>query len=363
MGQSKSPAFGEPGRLTFEELQLATRNHGLTLEALRYPVTPLGLHYLLIHYDVPAVDDAAWGLEISGAVRAARRLTLHDLRARPRASVTVTMECAGNGRASMEPRPLSQPWLHEAVGTAVWSGTPLGPILDEAGVDADAHEVVFAGLDRGLEGGVEQPYARALSLAEANRPEVLLAYEMNGQPLLPQHGAPVRLVVPGWYGMTNVKWRSSIMLAREPFTGHQQVHSYRMRTTQDEAGTPLSRIHPRALMIPPGIPDFFTRHRVVPTGPCRLSGRAWSGRSEIVGVEVSVDGGTTWVEADLEAPELGPWAWRGWSFDWRPGAAGEYVLCCRARDAAGATLAAPPAWNLGGYANPAPQRVPVTVTD
>ena len=204
-------------------------------------------------------------------------MTLADLRARPLERVTVTMECAGNGRALLEPRPLSQPWLHEAVGTAVWAGVPLRALLDEVGAAADAREVVFGGLDRGVENGVEQTYERSLAIDEARRDEVLVALEMNGQPLLPQHGAPARLVVPGWYGMANVKWLSTITVVREPFTGPQQSWSYRMRQDPSEAGVPLSRIAPHALMQPPGIPDFFTRDRVLANGPCRLTGRVWSG--------------------------------------------------------------------------------------
>jgi DMSO/TMAO reductase YedYZ molybdopterin-dependent catalytic subunit len=360
MGRSTDPVFGEPGQLTVEELQLATRNHGLPLEALRYPLTPAGLHYLLIHYDVPAVDADTWSLEIGGAVTLPRRLTLEELRSRTRATLAVTMECAGNGRALMDPRPLSQPWLHEAVGTAEWSGAPLGPLLDEAGLDSEAREIVFTGLDRGVEGGIEQFYARALPLDEARRPEVLLAYEMNGQPLLPQHGAPVRVVVPGWYGMANVKWLSSISVVSEPFRGYQQERSYRFRLDPDEPGMPMQRIRPRALMIPPGIPDFFTRRRVLPMGPCRIAGRAWSGMSPISAVEVSDDDGASWTEARLEPAGLGPWAWRSWIYDWQPSATGEHVLCCRARDTDGAQTDAP-GWNVGGYANPAPQRVMVTV--
>ncbi len=234
-----APVFGEPGRLTYEELRLAARNHGMPLEALAYPVTPTGLHYLLTHYDVPAVDPAAWTLELGGAVDRPLRLTLADLRARDQEHVTVTMECAGNGRALLEPRPLSQPWLHEAVGTAEWSGVPLTALLDEAGVEADAVEIVFSALDRGVENGVAQTYERSLAMDEARRPEILVALEMNGQPLLPQHGAPARLVVPGWYGMTNVKWLSAMTAVREPFTGYQQSWSYRLRQDPSEAGVPL----------------------------------------------------------------------------------------------------------------------------
>jgi DMSO/TMAO reductase YedYZ molybdopterin-dependent catalytic subunit len=351
------------GTLTIEELQLATRNHGLPLEALRYPLTPLGLHYLLIHFDIPAVDTRAWRLDIGGSVARPERLTLAQVRARPRLSVAVTMECAGNGRALLDPRPLSQPWLHEAVGTAEWTGTPLAPLLEEAGLADDAVDVVFTALDRGLDGGVEQRYERALPVDEARRPEVLLAYEMNGHPILAQHGAPLRLVAPGWYGMTNVKWLAGITVLDEPFTGYQQQHAYRLRRNADEPGVPLSRMRPRALMVPPGIPDFFTRRRILPMGRCLVTGRAWSGSGGITAVEVSTDDGESWEQAAVSPPDLGPWAWQSWTFEWQPAAPGEYMVACRAHDTAGNAQTDQPDWNMGGYANPAPQRVLITVTE
>ena len=192
------------------ELQLAARNHGMPLEALRYPVTPAGLHYLLIHYDIPAVDPAAFELAVGGSVTRPLTFSLDELRARPAVELEVTIECAGNGRALLSPRPLSQPWLNEAVGTAAWRGTPLAPLLDEAVPRDDAVEVVFTGLDRGIEGGEAQDFERSLPLEEALRDNVLLAYEMNGAPLLPQHGFPLRLIVPGWYGMASEIGRAHV---------------------------------------------------------------------------------------------------------------------------------------------------------
>ena len=239
--------------ISLEELQLAARNHGMPLEALRYPVTPVGLHYLLIHYDVPAVDPDAWRLTVGGL-----ELSLDELRARPAVEHTVTMECAGNGRARLEPRPVSQPWILEAVGTARWRGTPLAPLLEEAGVPDGTVEVLFTGLDRGIEGGDEQAFQRALALEEAMRGEVLLAYEMNGAPLPPQHGFPLRLVVPGWYGMTNVKWLSRIEFLDEPFAGYQQSWSYRVRQIRGRGGRAVAA-DAAALAVraarDPGIPD------------------------------------------------------------------------------------------------------------
>jgi len=347
--------------ISIEELQLAARNHGMPLEALRWEVTPAGLHYLLTHYDIPWVDPGEWRLEVGGLVAHPLSLSLEDLRARPSVEIAVTMECAGNGRAHVEPHVVSQPWLLEAVGTARWRGVPVAELLAEAGVREGAAEAVFTGLDRGVEGGEEQAYERSLPVDALLANDALLAFEVNGAPLPPQHGFPVRLVVPGWYGMTSVKWLSRIALVAEPFDGYQMRQSYRLRQEEDERGEPITAIAPRSLMIPPGIPEFLSRARVVEAGPCELVGRAWSGVSEIVGVDVSTDSGRTWAAAELADAALGRWAWRSWRFSWNA-EPGEHELCCHARDAAGNEQPLEPPWNLGGYMNNAVQRVTVSVT-
>jgi len=353
------PLASEPG-ITVEELRLAARNHAMPLEALRWAITPPGLHYLLIHYDVPPVDPAEWRLEIGGAVERPLRLGLDELRSRPAVELAATMECAGNGRALLEPRPLSQPWLMEAVGTARWRGVPLAALLEEAAPTAAAVDVLFAGLDRGVEAEIEQRYERSLPLAEALEAGAVVAYEMNGAPIPPQHGFPARLVVPGWYGMTNVKWLAEIALLTEPYAGYQVATAYRFRRSEDEEGRPVTRMRPRSLMVPPGVPDFYSRARIVEAGAVRLEGRAWSGGAPIAQVEVSVDGGTRWTDAELTHELEGPWAWCGWTFGW-DASPGEHVLCCRATDETGDAQPLEPEWNLGGYENNAVQRIPVLV--
>jgi DMSO/TMAO reductase YedYZ molybdopterin-dependent catalytic subunit len=344
--------------ISLDELQLAARNHGMPLEALRYEVTPVGLHYLLIHFDVPAVP-GDWRLRIGGRVERELSLTLDDLRARPLVRRIVTMECAGNGRARLEPHIVSQPWLAEAVGTGEWGGAGLAPLLEEAGVADGAVEVLFGALDCGIDGGIEQIYERSLSLAEALAGDALLAYELNGAPLPPQHGFPLRLVVPGWYGMTSVKWLERITVLDTPFEGYQQAHAYRFRRSEDDEGEPITRMRPRALMVPPGMPDFLTRRRYVEPGPCPVEGRAWSGRSPIVAVDASADGGATWTAAELE-PAPDRWAWSRWSWTWNA-EPGDHELVCRARDADGTEQPLEPEWNVGGYVNNSVQRVAVTV--
>jgi sulfane dehydrogenase subunit SoxC len=245
------------------------------------------------------------------------------------------------------------------VGTGEWTGTPLGPLLREAGVLEDAVDVLFTGLDRGEQGQIAQWYERALPVQETLRPDVLLAYEMNGIPLPPQHGFPVRLIVPGWYGMTHVKWLHRITVLDKPFWGYQQNVFYRVAQSDDDPGTQLTRMYPRSLMVPPGIPVFETRERLTPPGPLTLRGRAWSGWGSIVRVEVSVDGGASWGEAKLETP-VGTHAWRGWSFPW-DATEGRHELLSRATDDSGHVQPLEPRWNVKGVANNAVQRVAVHV--
>jgi len=346
--------------ITRQELQLAVRNHSMPLEALQYAITPVGLHYLLIHFDVPAVDPASWALTIGGKVRHPMRLDLNQIKARPSVTIAVTLECAGNGRARMSPRPLSQPWLAEAVGTAEWTGTPLAALLDEVVPLSQSGDVVFTGIDRGIQGDIEQQYERSLPLADCRRDEVLLAYEINGRPLPPQHGFPLRLIVPGWYGMAHVKWLRGITVLDGDFGGYQQATAYHLRLSDDDAGVPVTRMLPRALMIPPGIPDFASRVRFLAPSRQVLTGRAWSGCAEVTKVEVSADGGRTWNAAALgDGPS--EFAWRPWTFEWDATEVGEYELCVRATDAAGNVQPTAQSWNREGVQNNSVQRVTVVV--
>jgi len=339
------------------EMQQATRNRGMPLEGLRYDITPSGIHYLLVHFDIPTVDESTWRVEVTGEVQRELSLSLKDLRKRPARTLPVTLECAGNGRSRMPHRVESQPWLLEAIGTAEWTGTPLAGVLEDAGVKPDAAELVFTGADRGVQGGIEQDYQRSLTVEDAMRPEVLLAWAMNGRALEPQHGAPLRLLVPGWYGMTSVKWLGRIEAVTEPFAGYQQADAYRIQKSEEDLGERVTRIRVRALMVPPGIPEFPSGHRFVEAGAVPLTGRAWCGTAPVEHVEMGVD--DRWEAAEL-GPELGPFAWRSWSWTWQA-EPGNYTLCCRATDADGNQQPLEPFWNVQGMANNYVQTVPVTV--
>jgi DMSO/TMAO reductase YedYZ molybdopterin-dependent catalytic subunit len=342
-----------------EEVALANRNSGILLETLRHDVTPLGMHYLLNHFDVPYVPDASkWTLAVSGAVRSPLTIGLDAIKALPQRTVRVTLECAGNGRSNMSPRWPSMPWMEGAVGTSDWTGTPLRHVLERAGLLPEAIHVVCFGKDRGFD-HVEHNYGRALAPDMAMRDDVMLVTAMNGQSLLPQHGYPLRLIVPGWYGMASVKWLDRIELWTRPFDGPQQVSTYIFKQDKDDPGIPVTRLRVKSLMAPPGIPDWYTRRRLVECGPVAVHGRAWSGDGvAIAKVEFACDG--RWQQAILDPPMASRYAWRGWSFIWHA-EKGEHELACRATDANGEQQPLEPVFDRGGFGNNTVHRIQVTV--
>ena len=345
------------GRYTQDELALASRNSGMPLEALRYDVTPAGLHYLLIHFDIPAADAGAWRLKIGGLVSKPREYSMAELQRMPARTLRVTMECAGNGRGQTSPRYPSMPWLEEGVSTAEWTGVSLPLLFKDIQLEPSVREIVFHGADRGIDRGIEHTFSRSLVPEEAMRGDVLVAYAMNGQPLLPQHGASLRLVVPSWYGMASVKWLERIEAIDHAFEGVQQSGSYHFRNVPGEKGVPCTRMRVNSLMAPPGIPDYYGRRRTVAAGPMEVLGRAWSGDAPIRRVEFAVDG--QWEDAVLHAL-AGAHAWRRWTVPW-DASRGTHELRCRATDETGAVQPLDPPWDVTGFGNNAAQRVEVLV--
>jgi sulfane dehydrogenase subunit SoxC len=345
------------GRYTAEEIALAARNRGMPLEALRHELTPAGLHYLLIHFDIPVFEESTCRLRFSGLVENPLEIGLEEIKKLPVRTLRVTMECAGNGRGQLTPRYPSVPWLEEGVSTADWTGVVLAQLLAKTRLKSEATEIVFHGADRGVDAGVEHNFARSLALAEALCEDVLVAYAMNGAPLPPQHGAPLRLVVPRWYGMASVKWLQTIEAVDRPFDGLQQARSYHFRRSADEKGEPCTFMRVNSAMVPPGIPDFYTRRRIVDAGEVAIIGRAWSGAAPIARVDFAVDG--EWHETLLDEA-LVPYTWQEWRTLWRA-TAGEHELLCRASDGAGNVQPLEPPWDLSGFGNNGVQRIQVTV--
>merc|ERR1719198_435464 len=288
---------------------------------------------------------------------------MEDIRERPSQTHAVLMACAGTGRMMQKKRFWTHvPWGPDSFGCAKWTGCSLADVLRDAGLKSGAAQVVFTGADRGVEGGKVQYFQRSLSIDDAMLGHVLLCYRMNGEDLPPAHGAPVRVVVPGWYGMASVKWLTSIEVTSGGWWGHQmEAYSFK-RSANDPERVPLEQLPVRALMAPPGYPDFFSRTRVVAPGTVRIAGRAWAGAVDLDRVEFSSDGGSTWRRTVL-GQKNGAFGWAAWHFDWQVQEEGTYVLACRAFDAAGRSQDEPndEQFNWGSFGSTQPQQVYVRV--
>ena len=348
----------EDGVYDNAERGLANRNSGTLLETLALDITPSGAHYLLTHFDTPILDSNKHLLKFDGAFKNPFELTLSEICNLPKTTMPVTLECSGNGRTGLSPRRYSMPWEYEAVGTSEWTGTLLAPLMAQANPNKDTVEISFTGSDYGYDAGVGHYFGRSLTLEQISNLEVLLIYEMNGQPLLPQHGAPLRLLVPGWYGMASVKWLNKIEALTEQFTGFQQIQTYRFRKSVEDEGLPVTQIRVKSLMVPPGAPDWLSRDRCVDEGTVIIKGRAWTGMGhKIAKIEFGING--AWEEAQLTGRN-GKYAWTGWKHEWKA-EPGQHILQCRATDETGEIQPIKPPWDLAGFGNNAVQSVNVFV--
>jgi DMSO/TMAO reductase YedYZ molybdopterin-dependent catalytic subunit len=317
-------------------------------------ITPTSRFYVRNHFAVPRLDADSWSLAVRGLVRHQLTLSLNDIRRLPSRSVVVTLECAGNGRATLDPPVNGEQWQLGAVSTAEWTGVPLVEVLDRAAVTANGREVLFRGIDHGAaHGGAESVrFERSLPIDAARESDVLLAYAMNGEPLSPNHGFPLRLVVPGWYGMASVKWLGEIVVVDQPFSGYFQTDRYVFE--RDAAGgsitEQLTRTQVRSVITEP------ERGDVMRPGELVIRGYAWSGYGHIRRVEV--DAGDGWRVARLLDEPLSH-AWRRWEQTTRIQRPGRLTLRSRATDDNGNTQPDQPVWNRLGYANNAVQSVEI----
>lgn len=326
------------------------------------PVTATDAFYVRSHGAVPEVDPAAWRLRVHGLVERELDLSLTTLREAFRErTVTATLQCAGNRRAGLiaiRDIPGEAPWGPGATGTATWTGVALAEVLALAGPLRGAANVGFDGADLCPEAKPSQRFGGSIPLDKACRPEVLLAWAMNGEPLSPVHGAPLRVVVPGYIGARSVKWLERIEVRAEPWHGYFQSVVYRLlpenETPGPGAGMPLGLVALNADVLYPA--DGET----VAAGAVKLRGYAFAGgERHVARVDVSLDGGRTWTQAEL-LDDLGRWAWRQWQItvDLTPG---EHEILVRAWDSSAATQPEDEAglWNPKGYVNNSRPRVRV----
>ena len=292
---------------------------------VRSHLTPTPLFFIRNHGAVPAVDADAYRLTLDGDVREPVVLSLRELRdGWPAATVTATLACAGNRRNDQTPVPAGVPWGAGAIGNAVWTGVRLADLLAAAGASDAARHVAFTGLDRPVAEGTVQPFAASIPMAKALSPEVVVAYEMDGEPLAPEHGFPVRVVVPGYIGARSVKWLAGISVRASQSPSFFQLRDYALD------GTPLTE---------QALNSAFSAD----------TGRGYAvgaGGRPVERVEISTDGGRSWTAATLESGG-GPWEWRLWSAD--VDSAGELLV--RAWDSAGEGQPKTADWNERGYMN------------
>jgi DMSO/TMAO reductase YedYZ molybdopterin-dependent catalytic subunit len=323
------------GRIVRSESPL---NMEMPFSAVDSFLTPIESFYVRTHFPIPSIDRDAWWLHIEGEVEKPFAINYEQLTAFEPVTVPVTLECAGNNRNFLEPKVKGVQWRLGAVGTAAWTGVPLSALLDRADVKPNAREVILEGSDCGT---LEEPksppgelnFARSIPLEKARR-DVLLAYKMNGEDLPPEHGFPVRAIVPGWYAMASTKWLQRIIVTDRPFSGYYQTidYAYWQRRGEIAELAPLTEMQVKAEIAHPAEGETVPANASV-----RVCGAAWACDAQITKVELSTDGGTTWSDAKLLGESKSN-AWRLWEFNWRtPTQPGKQTLIARATDSLGRT--------------------------
>jgi DMSO/TMAO reductase YedYZ molybdopterin-dependent catalytic subunit len=327
-------------------------------------ITPSELFYIRSHFPAPELDPLAYRLSIQGAVRRELTLSYADIRAMPSRTCIATLECAGNGRVFMAPPVPGAQWQLGAVGNAEWTGVPLSVLLESAGLADDVCDIVLEGADRGVPAEAPKPpgqiaYVRSIPRTRAMQPDVLIAYQMNGQDLTPDHGFPLRAIVPGNYGMSSVKWLTGIVAATQPFQGYWQTTDYGY--WDDSEGTPVRRpLSEMKLKSQIARPRVY--ERLEPNRPYTIFGAAWAGATDVAEISISCDGGKSWVQGDFIDP-VNRHAWRRWKYDWiTPARPGRYTLLARARGADQTVQPDDHDANYGSYVIDHPLPIEVFVT-
>lgn len=329
-------------------------------------VTSLDAFYVRNHGPVPELDPSAWRLRVDGLVELELELSLAELRSRfAQHEVAATLQCAGNRRAgflAVRDIPGEAPWGPGATGTAVWSGVRLTDVLAAAGIHESAEHVAFLGADVSEEPDPPQAFGASIPRHKATAEEVVLAWGMNGEPLPPVHGAPVRLVVPGYIGARSVKWLEQVTAQAEPSDNFFQAETYRLLPAEADPdaiapgeGVALGAVAVNADILSPD------QAATVAPGLLQVSGYAFAGDDRrIVRVDLSTDGGWSWRQADL-LDQQSPWTWHLWETEVDV-AAGTTEIVARAWDSAAAAQpeSAAHLWNPKGYVNNAWARVSVS---
>lgn len=306
-------------------------NSETPLESVATWVTPNPLFFVRNHFNPPEVrDPAAWELSLDGLLARPGSWTWAQLAAMPQHTVFATVECAGNGRSFLREKAAGVQWGAGAIGHASWTGVRLRDLLQPAGLAPGASEVVFEGADAGPEDGHMLAFSRSLPLAKALDPDTLVALRMNGEWLEPNHGAPLRLFVPGWYGVASVKWLRRMQVIDHAYQGYFQTVKYAVERTTSGGK--------RRLPLGPGSVKseilFPRAGGKIGVGTNRIAGLAWAGEDRVLRVDVSTDGGRHWQATHLKGTQQ-PYSWCQWETLWTVDEPGSYELLARAHTDAG----------------------------
>ncbi|HUY35450.1 MAG TPA: sulfite oxidase [Pirellulales bacterium] len=313
-------------------IQAFPENSETPLASIQGWVTPNRLFFVRNHFEVPTIDLTRWRLRVEGLVERPLEFSWDELNSMPRRSVFATVECAGNGRSFLQKTAPGVQWGPGAVGHAEWTGVPLVSVLEKAGIQPAGTEVLFEGADSGTESDHPEPmrFARSLPLKKALHPDTLLACRMNGDVLSPNHGFPLRLFVPGWYGVASVKWLERIEIIDRPFQGYFQTKKYTVgRRTSSGVETEI--------VGPMTVKSQIVRPHdgaILGLGANRVFGIAWAGEETVAAVEVSTDAGDTWHTAQLTGPSA-PYSWTLWEYLWEVAEPEAHILLSRAISASG----------------------------
>lgn len=344
-------------------ISLEPRCEETTLSELCSPITPTDSFYVRSHFgEIPELDISTWRLNVNGGVRQSFSINYNDILAignTEQKEQIVTIECAGNSRSYITPEAEGLKFKHGGISTARWEGIPLAHILNMAGLKDNVSEIIFHGADHGEEKegatSFELSYTRSLPLEKALHPDTILAYKMNGERLTPDHGFPLRLIVPRWYGMASVKWLIGIEASTKPFEGFFQKNRYVLVYKGPEPAmgwNPVTTVKVKSLITSPRSGD------VIHHGSFTINGMAWSGDDIVDHVDISIDGGRNWQMASL-LEECVQNAWTAWEFQWAIPHNGNFLLMSRATDKSGNTQPTHIQWNFRGYANNSIHAVPV----
>jgi DMSO/TMAO reductase YedYZ molybdopterin-dependent catalytic subunit len=339
--------------------KLQPENKETPIQFIETNVIDNKLYYRRNHFLYPLLTQARYWLPVNGFVQTPRLFSMKDLLRLPSKTIKFAMECAGNKRHFFEPKVYGEQWEKGAISQGYWKGVPLKSLLDLAGLKQGAREVVVEGFDYGVRTDLDQvvTFSRSLPLEKALHPDTIIAFEYNRQPIAFQHGYPLRLIVPQWYAMASVKWLKQITVMDTEFKGPFQSIDYvyypNKKTNAD--AYPVTTLNVNSTIQKP------LHLEILGTGKHIIKGIAWTGKGVITKVEISIDNGETWSEANIQDQTNDQYGWSAWTWEWIVTEKGEYTILSRAADSHGRVQPALPVWNRKGYGYNAVDKVQVKI--